>query len=139
MCLTPLARLLYRGAAPLFVVSANIRGAGKTKLAKLAGIITDGESGYDCLLYPDREGEMDKTVRGLVSGGSRFAILDNASKTIGGATLDSFVTSESYSAPILGKSETLRIPKVALTLCATQTTLPSWHSLRERIRDRNAA
>jgi len=118
LVLTPLARHLYHGPTPLFVVSANVRGAGKTLLAETAGVIAAG-SGYRMVPYPKNDEELDKTLRGIVQEGAAFCCLDNASYEIGSATLDAMTTSASFSARILGTSKVLTLDRVPTTLVCT--------------------
>jgi hypothetical protein len=118
LVLTPLARHLYHGPTPLFVVSANVRGAGKTLLAETAGVIAAGRQ-YRMVPYPKNDEELDKTLRGIVQEGAAFCCLDNASYEIGSATLDAMTTSASFSARILGTSKVLTLDRVPTTLVAT--------------------
>lgn len=123
LLLTPLARSLYRGPSPLFVVAANVRGAGKTMLSEVAAMIA-AQDEYELVPCPERGDELEKTLRVLIAGdeevGARtVAILDNATKEIGGATIDAITTSAGFSCRVLGKSRMVRLEQTATTLVFT--------------------
>jgi hypothetical protein len=74
--LTPLARFAFRGPAPLFLVEANVPGAGKGLLVEAAHLIVRGEesAGLD---FPKKPEELEKVVTALLVRGETTAAFDN--------------------------------------------------------------
>lgn len=105
--LTPLARFAFGGPAPLFLVDANVRGAGKSKLCDLISVILTGRA-MDRQSFTDDEDEMRKTVLTIASEGERFVLLDNINRPLGGGVLDGALTGQSAKGRRLGKNETMR-------------------------------
>jgi hypothetical protein len=111
--LTTFARFAYRGPAPLFLVDANVRAAGKSLLADAAGIIA-AEANFARRSYPngrDRADEMRKAITALAIAGERLVLLDNLPGFIGDSSLDAALTTEGdWSDRILGHTQTVRVP-----------------------------
>ncbi len=111
--LTPFARFAYRGPAPLFLIDANVRAAGKSLLADTAGVIA-AESNFARRSYPsgrDRADEMRKVITALAIAGERLVLLDNLPWRFGDTSLDAALTTEGeWSDRILGHTQTVRVP-----------------------------
>lgn len=102
--LTAALRRSIDGPAPLFLVNANSKGVGKTKLAQavLASIY-----GHHPTLsaVPERPEELAKMLDSLLLADSDYLVLDNIRGGIGDAQFDAFVTSDRKQSRILGKSK----------------------------------
>jgi hypothetical protein len=99
--LTPLARFAFSGPAPLFLVDANVRGAGKgLSLHAIAKIVT-GEQ-FPIATYTDDQEELRKRITSLAMGGDRLVLLDNVIGNFGKAVLDAALTGTSWKDRILG-------------------------------------
>ena len=100
--------------APYVFVSSNVRGAGKTKIALLAGIIIEGA--HPCVTPAGDldEQELRKFVTMTLLDGSRTAILDNLSSSFGSSALDALATSGEggWKDRTLGKSEGTKVPNL---------------------------
>jgi hypothetical protein len=105
--LTPLARFAFGGPAPLFLVDANVRGAGKSKLCDVIGVLLTGRE-MDRQSFTDDEDEMRKAVLTIASEGERFVLLDNINRPLGGGVLDGALTGQSAKGRRLGKNESMR-------------------------------
>src|SRR5262249_28160198 len=66
--LTPIARFAFSGPAPLFLVDANTRGAGKGLLLDCISKIITGER-FTIATYTDDEDELRKRITSLVLAG----------------------------------------------------------------------
>lgn len=90
--------------APLMFVSANSKGVGKTKLlsASLASVYG---STPPLATLPSREEELKKVLDSLVHTDADSFIADNVASSIGGATLDGFITSPRHSYRPLGVTD----------------------------------
>jgi hypothetical protein len=118
MILTGMARAAIDGATPLFLIDANVRGAGKTLLAQATSIITTGRQS-PVMLWPEDEEERRKAITALAIAGDNIVLLDNVEGVLGGAALNAALTSTTWTDRILGLSKTTgRLP---LTTCWVAT------------------
>jgi hypothetical protein len=102
-CLTPPARLAFSGPSPLFLGDANVAGAGKSLLAKLAGIVSTGHEPA-VSPWPDDNEEQEKLITTILMEGSNFALIDNVEGVLGGKTLNRLLTSTTWKNRILGEN-----------------------------------
>src|SRR5262249_35113277 len=107
--LTPLARFTFTGPSPLFLVDANVRGAGKGLLLDCVARIVTGER-FTVATYTDDEDEMRKRITALVLGGERLVLLDNLAGKFGSATLDAALTGTSWGDRVLGSNRIVKAP-----------------------------
>jgi hypothetical protein len=102
--LTPFARFAYDGPTPLFLIDSNVRGAGKGLLVDTVAIPTTGRCAPVTPLPPD-DAEMSKTISSVLLAGLPMLVFDNVGGDLGSPALDLLLTSRTYSARVLGKSE----------------------------------
>ena len=105
MVLTLVGRSVIVGNVPMFGITANIRGSGKSKLADLAGIVAYGRP-MARKTMPRTDEETGKVITATAIESKPAVLLDNASATVGCSALDAALTSETWNDRILGKSET---------------------------------
>jgi hypothetical protein len=132
--LTPFARFAYRGPAPLFLVDANVRAAGKSLLADAAGIIA-AESSFARRSYPtgrDRADEMRKAITALAMAGERLVLLDNLPWRFGDTSLDAALTGTDWTDRILGQTQNVRVP-LLMTWWATGNNVTVEGDLSRRV------
>lgn len=120
--LTPLARHAFDGPAPLFAVSANIRGAGKTRLVRIASEIVSGREPNLFGQLSGDEAEERKRITALAVGGDPLVLIDNIVGAFGGPMIDAALTSTFWSDRLLGVSANVRVP-LACTWYATGNNL----------------
>jgi hypothetical protein len=114
MILTGMARCALDGSVPLFLVDANVRGAGKTLLAQATSIIMTGRQS-PVMLWPQKEDEQAKSITALALAGDNVVLLDNVDGVLGGAALNAALTSTTWEQRILGVSKmTARLPLTAI-------------------------
>jgi hypothetical protein len=111
--LTPLARFAFEGPAPLFLMDANVRGVGKTLLADVTGRLVAGRSMARTPQAPD-EAEEVKRITAIALEGDRVVLLDNINRPLGSGALDAVLTGTLWSERILGKSEKVTLPLLAV-------------------------
>jgi hypothetical protein len=99
--LTPLARFAFAGPAPMFLVDANVRAAGKGLLLNTISRILTGEP-FTIVTYTDDEAELRKRILSLVLAGDRLVLLDNLAGSFGNAVLDAALTGTSFKDRVLG-------------------------------------
>ena len=107
--LTPLARFAFDGPAPLFLIDANIRGAGKGLLAQTIGRIALGRE-MPVSSYAHDPEEMRKRITAISIAGDRMVLLDNLDGAFGNDALDRALTSTRWKDRVLGRSEEVDLP-----------------------------
>ncbi len=111
--LTPLARFAFAGPTPLFLIDANVRGAGKGLLAQTVGQIVLGRE-MPVSSYAHDADEMRKKVTTLALAGDRMVLLDNLAGGFGNDALDRALTTTRWKDRILGKSAQVDLPLLAV-------------------------
>lgn len=109
--LTPLARFAFGGPTPLFLIDANVRGAGKGLLAQTIGWIVLGRE-MPVSSYAHESEEMRKKITSIAIAGDRMVLLDNLEGNFGNDALDRALTSTRWKDRILGKSEMVDLPLI---------------------------
>jgi hypothetical protein len=107
--LTPLARFAFTGPAPLFLVDANVRAAGKGLLLDCISRIITGER-FTVATYTQDEDELRKRITSLAMSGERLVLFDNLDGKFGNATLDAALTATSWEDRILGGNRMAKAP-----------------------------
>ena len=110
--LTPLARFAFAGPAPLFLVDANTRGAGKGLLLDCIARILTGDR-FTVAAYTADEDELRKRITSLTISGDRLVLFDNLEGRFGNATLDAALTATSWEDRLLGVNRMVRAPLLA--------------------------
>lgn len=121
LILSMACRDLVVGCVPLFVVTANNRGVGKSKLAR-AAIKIALAAGVPDRQWPTDEGEQRKRLEALIlmGGNPTAALWDNVQGSIGGAPLDGVLTaSDGYTARLLGGSVERSVDRVRTVMLMT--------------------
>ena len=111
--LTPLARPAFEGPAPLFLVDANVRAAGKGLSLEVISRIVTGNP-FPIISYPvnpkDCEEELRKKITSFLMYGDRIALFDNLTGAFGDGTLDRALTGTEWQDRILGGNRQFRGP-----------------------------
>ncbi|MCO8125074.1 hypothetical protein NHH03_25280 [Stieleria sp. TO1_6] len=113
MTLSMIGRPCVTGHVPMFAVTANIRGAGKSLLVDAASIIAYGHAAARTAYAADDD-EMRKRITSIVMEASPAVLLDNIDRPIGGASLDAVLTAERWKDRELGSSRTIDLPARAI-------------------------
>lgn len=110
MVLTLVARPFIDGNCPMFSITANAPGSGKTLLTQLASIIALGRE-TSVQSAPRKESdEGPKVVFSTLLAGQPYAILDNTKGVLDSPDLEMALTSAEYTGRILGQSKNGTIP-----------------------------
>lgn len=99
--LTPLARFAFSGPAPLFLVDANVPGAGKGLLLHCSSLIISGER-FTIAAYTNNEEELRKRITSLALAGDRLVLFDNLEGKFGNQVLDAALTGTAWKDRLLG-------------------------------------
>lgn len=116
--------------APLFGITANAMGSGKTILADSISIIGGGVSA-PAIAYPDSDEEAAKSALAILAEGDPVVLIDNIERPLTGDWLCTMLTSETYRARILGVSQMLTV-RTGTTWLATGNNLTVAGDLRTR-------
>jgi hypothetical protein len=112
---TVLARHAFEGPSPLFLFDANVRGAGKTLLSSVIGLITTGHP-VPVTTYTKNQEELRKSITSTVMAGHQLVLLDNLEGTLGCATLDRALTSTQWRDRVLGGNQIVQLPMLTTFL-----------------------
>jgi hypothetical protein len=107
--LTPLARPAIDGPAPLNLIDANNRGAGKTMLADLVGAIVLGRP-LSRRTAPDEQAEWRKSMLAIAVAADPMVLIDNITAVLKSDALDAVLTGTEFRDRILGRNEELSLP-----------------------------
>ncbi len=107
--LTPLARPAFDGPAPLFLIDANVAGAGKGLLAQTISQIVQGRE-MAASGYAHDPAEMGKRITGIAIAGDPMVLLDNIDGNFGNASLDRALTTTRWKDRVLGLSLNVDLP-----------------------------
>ncbi len=99
--LTPLAWFAFDGPAPMFLIDANVRGAGKGLLADVIAIILFGRR-FSTMTYTNDREELRKKITSLAVAGERAVLLDNLAGAVGNDVFDNALTSAFWKDRLLG-------------------------------------
>lgn len=105
MVLTMTGRSAILGACPLFAVTSNVRGSGKSLLVDTCNLIANGRPAARRTYAKDDE-EMRKQITATAIEANPAVLLDNINGPIGGASLDAALTALTWSDRVLGSSRT---------------------------------
>ncbi|WP_231963197.1 toprim domain-containing protein [Symmachiella macrocystis] len=104
MVLSMIGRSCIDGCVPLFAITANIRGAGKSLLVDSATLIAYGHrAGRHAFTRDDNE--MRKVITAVALAATPSVLFDNLDVQLGGAALDAAITSLVWSGRVLGQSQ----------------------------------
>ncbi len=108
LVLTLVCRDAFRWPSPLFAITANIRGAGKTRLVDVASIIVTGRAASRATL-PFDEGETGKMLTAIAREADPLVLMDNADRPVGNGKVDAWFTGERWKDRLLGLNETVDV------------------------------
>ncbi len=103
LVLSMIARHCVDGCVPLFAVTANIRGSGKSLLVDAASLISFGRPAAR-RAFPTDDNELRKTITTAAIEATPTVLFDNLDVELRGAALDAAVTSRTWQDRILGQS-----------------------------------
>lgn len=130
--LTPIARFAFYGPSPLFLVDANVPGAGKGLLINVIGQIVAGSS-MPVFSYSHEGDEMRKKVTTIAMEGRNTVLLDNIVGRFGNDVLDRALTASSWRDRLLGLNENIEVPLEAIWYATGNNVVPADDTLRRII------
>ena len=115
MIVQPFVRPLIDGPTPLYLIDAPTRGTGKTLLANLACLLSDGSAAH-AMAMPRSDEELEKRITALLIAGHGTVLIDNVDRKLGGGSMAAALTTITWRGRVLGRSEMLDIPNNATWL-----------------------
>jgi hypothetical protein len=104
---------------PALLIDANVPGSGKTLLAQLLAVIATGRR-PNLSTFPTAEEEVNKLLVAALLAGAKFLCFDNVKDgVLGGAALESILTSGLLAARKLGQSKYLELDASRLQIVTT--------------------
>jgi hypothetical protein len=110
--LTPLARHAFAGPAPLVLIDKNVHGAGGSLLADAIATAATGR-GMARMSQAEDDDEERKRILSIAMAGDTMVLIDNITRSLGGAALDSALTGTEVRDRVLGRSEMATAPLLA--------------------------
>lgn len=113
--LTIVARPAINGPVPLFAIDGTTRGSGKSRLVDAAVRLACGHDAERTALSHQDE-EQRKQITSLLLGGDPVILVDNvaSNRKLGGAALDSVLTSVTWKERLLGQTSHVSVPARAV-------------------------
>jgi hypothetical protein len=113
MLLSSFVMQITRCPLPLFILTADNPGVGKSLLGETVAMILNGVAGAERFSLPEREEEIEKRITSvLISSSSPVVTWDNLTEgtSIDSRSLSTLHTAMDWSGRRLGVSETVKIP-----------------------------
>lgn len=107
--LTVLARQAIFGPTPMFLVDANVRGAGKGLLLHVSGQILLGHD-MPVSSYSNDNEEMRKKITTIAVAGDQIVLLDNIDTKFGNGAIDRAATGTRWKDRLLGTNDQADLP-----------------------------
>jgi putative DNA primase/helicase len=101
MVLSMVGRSCIEGNVPLFAVTANVRGSGKSLLVDAATLIAYGRRAARSA-FTRNDDELRKTITAVAKDAVPSVLFDNLDIQLGGAALDAAITSSTWTDRLLG-------------------------------------
>jgi hypothetical protein len=107
--LTVFARHAVDGALPMFVVSAPVRGSGKTRLVDAISVIATGRTATRTVHAPHEDEERKRLVS-LGLAGDPLILIDNVERDLQSSVLAAAITSRRVRDRLLGGNRMVTVP-----------------------------
>jgi hypothetical protein len=111
MVLTVVGRHAFEGPTPLFLIDANVRGAGKSLLAQVGAMIALGHV-VPTTSYSHDADELRKQISMTALEGDPMVVFDNLAGNLGNDALDRALTSTRWRVRRLGSNSKVDAPLV---------------------------
>jgi hypothetical protein len=133
MLFTVILRPQIEGPVPVFIITANVAGAGKTKLADVISIVAQGRAA-DRKPYTDEERELTATITATLAEGTSLALFDNVDRPFGGAMIELMSTGDSVSVRRYGSNDSsLRLRSHTVFMATGNNVVPRTRDVVRRL------
>ena len=124
-------RQAIRGPVPMLWIDGIRQGTGKTKLARLPGLIINGHVPTEISFTSD-EKELENRLASVLISGDRFAYFDNATGSLRNPVLDRFLTAEAFGVRRFHSQQIMKLPNTTV-LAVTGNNLVLRGDLSRRV------
>jgi putative DNA primase/helicase len=121
LALTLVCRAAVLGPVPLWIIIANLRATGKSKLVDLLALILTGRAAARAT-HPADEAEFGKVLTSIAIEADALVLFDNVDRPFGGGKVDAWLTGERWADRPLGTNVRTNLPIVTV-LAATGNNL----------------
>ncbi len=132
LVLSMIGRPCVDGCVPMFPVTANIRGSGKSMLFDAASIIAYGHRAARQTFASDDK-EMGKVITSLAIQGTSSVLFDNLNVQLRGSALDTALTGTTWNDRILGESRMTGDLPMRIVFTATGNNLTYGTDIARRV------
>lgn len=130
--ITLASRYAIGGCCPLFAITANSRGSGKSLLADISATIAyDRHAARKS--YSQSDDENRKAITATALEGTPCVLFDNVADELGGPSLDAALTATTWTDRVLGKSQTTGELPMRTVWAATGNNLRFGSDLARRV------
>jgi hypothetical protein len=132
LVLSMIGRPCVDGCVPMFPITANIRGSGKSMLVDAASIIAYGHRAARHTFAGDDK-EMGKVITSLAIRGASSVLFDNLNVQLRGGALDAALTGTTLNGRILGESKMTGDLPMRIVFTATGNNLAYGTDIARRV------
>jgi hypothetical protein len=132
LVLSMIGRPCVDGCVPMFPVTANIPGSGKSKLIDAAAIIAYGRPAAKHA-FPGNDEEMKKVITSLAMKGESSVLFDNLNVQLRGGAIDAALTATTWNDRILGESKHTGDLPMRIVFMATGNNLSYGTDIARRV------
>jgi hypothetical protein len=104
MLFTAILRPQIEGPVPVFIITANVAGAGKTKLVDVVSIVAQGRTAAR-QPYTDDDRELNASITATLAQGTALALFDNVDRPFGGSMIEMLSTGDTMSVRRYGHND----------------------------------
>jgi hypothetical protein len=132
LVLSMIGRPCVDGCVPMFPITANIRGSGKSMVVDAASIIAYGHRAARHTFAGDDK-EMGKVITSLAIRGASSVLFDNLNVQLRGGALDAALTATTWNDRILGESKMTGDLPMRIVFTATGNNLAYGTDIARRV------
>lgn len=121
------------GPVPVFIVTANVAGAGKTKLVDVVSTIAQGRTAAR-QPYTDDDRELTASVTATLAQGTSLALFDNVDRPFGGSMIELMSTGDAVSVRRYGHNDsTLHLRSHTMFMATGNNVVPRTRDVVRRV------
>ncbi len=127
--MTMTCRAAITGPVPLWCITANIRGSGKSKLADVPAVVRTGRCAARAT-WPADEAEMGKVLTSIAVEADPLVLFDNVDRPLGSGKLEAWLTGDRWADRLLGSNARIDMPIVTVLAVTGNNLEPRGDMLR---------
>lgn len=133
MLFTAILRPQIEGPVPVFIITANVAGAGKTKLVDVVSIVAQGRTAAR-QPYTDDDRELNASITATLAQGTALALFDNVDRPFGGSMIEMLSTGDTMSVRRYGHNDSaLRLRGHTMFMVTGNNVVPRTRDVVRRV------